>query len=133
LVRQLSDATGNSIYEVTMSGKGRRIAWSENFLTIMLGLDARVVDGRKDAEGTVQAGEPCTSQATTRLLSGVGNGTLYVRFGAPKHFLFRSARARRRIRYWNVRSKKWADGWDTLARRIARRCRGRRLRCAYHE
>ena len=30
LVRQLSDATGNSIYEVTISGNGRRIAWVED-------------------------------------------------------------------------------------------------------
>lgn len=36
LVRQVSDATGGSIYEVAISGNGRRIAWTENFSTIRL-------------------------------------------------------------------------------------------------
>jgi len=36
LVRQLSDATGNSIYDVRISGNGRRIAWTEDFSTIKL-------------------------------------------------------------------------------------------------
>ncbi len=34
LVRQLSDAAGNWIYEVTISGNGHRIAWVEDFSTI---------------------------------------------------------------------------------------------------
>src|SRR4029079_16228275 len=36
LVRQLSDATGHSIYDVRISGNGRRIAWTEDFSTIKL-------------------------------------------------------------------------------------------------
>ena len=36
LVRQLSDATGSSIYDVTISAAGRRTAWVEDYSTIKL-------------------------------------------------------------------------------------------------
>jgi Tol biopolymer transport system component len=34
LVRQLSETAGSSIYEITISGNGRRIAWVEDYSTI---------------------------------------------------------------------------------------------------